>query len=481
MMGKQQKFKEVPLGAVQAFSETSGNALEVYLPNKSATGNAVLYSGCESGTSGIDYRRLQDVGVQTMLIAVEDLASCEEALERELGNLMLDPTVEPQKKAMCAQQVGVNVARDMLCGGNPAADVDRASGLFDSLLTGMLADPAVATSLLAMSAHHRSTASHLFAVSVLSMMLAQEAFGGNEKQMHDVALAGMLHDLGKTSIDPAILNKVEPLTADEINLIRQHPVESIRLLGGDATVGVNICRMILEHHERYDGMGYPVGVAGEDISIGGRILAITDSFHAMIGRRDYRTALTPVEAMRVMRSQVGKQFDPNLFAAWERVLAGGVVSEFKPVLLNDDTDEVGTGYHADHRKSKKKPPVSRRSDRKAVYGQIQMACIATGTLHREYVARELATYPVVDLSRAGACLESIVPMYRGEVVSVRLNVGDSPQWVRGVVRWCRRNSSSEFGYRMGVQFMHRLAPEEAHSRHPVVAMMSNQNALMPAS
>ncbi len=480
MMGKQQKLKEVPLGAVQAFSETSVDALEVYLPNKNATGNAVLYSGSESGTTGIDYRRLQDVGVQTMLIAVEDLASCEEALERELGNLMLDPTVEPQKKAMCAQQVGVNVARDMLCGGNPAADVDRASGLFDSLLTGMLADPAVATSLLAMSAHHRTTASHLFAVSVLSMMLAQEAFGGNEKQMHDVALAGMLHDLGKTSIDAAILNKVEPLTADEINLIRQHPVESIRLLGGEANVDVNICRMILEHHERYDGMGYPVGVAGDDISIGGRILAITDSFHAMIGRRDYRTALTPVEALRVMRAQVGKQFDPSLFAAWERVLAGGVVSEFKPVLLNDDTDEVGTGYHADHRKAKKKPPVSRRSDRKPIHGQLHMACIATGTLKRNDVVRELSHYPVIDLSRAGACLESIAPMYRGEVVSICLNTGGASQWLRGVVRWCRRNATADHRYRMGVQFMHRLAPEEAHSRHPVVAMMSNQDALMPA-
>jgi len=478
-MGSEKTLKEVPLGAVQAFSASANDKLELYLPNKSATGNAVLYSGSEKASTDIDYRRLQDVGVQTMLIAVDDLASCEEALERELSNLMLDPTVEPQKKALCAQQVGVNVARDMLGGADPVADLDRASNLFDSLLTGMMEDPAVATSLLSMSAHHRTTASHLFAVSVLSMMLAQEAFGGDEKQMHDVALAGMLHDLGKTSVDAAILSKTDPLTADEINLIRQHPVESIRLLGSDADVDVNICRMILEHHERYDGLGYPVGVAGEDISVGGRILAITDSFHAMIGRRDYRKALSPVEAMRVMRSQVGKQFDPRLFVAWERVLAGGVVAEFKPMLLNDDTEEVGTGYHADHRKSKKKPPVARRSDRKLVNGQLQMACIATGTLQRGDVAREMHHYPVVDLSRAGACLESIGPMYRGEVVSVCLKTGDAAQWLRGVVRWCRRNASSGHGYKMGVQFVHRLAPEEAHSRHPVVAMMTNQEALMP--
>ena len=479
-MGSEKQLKEVPIGAVQAFTQTSGNDVEVYLPNKGATGNAVLYRGGATDNSSIDYRRLQDVGVQTMLIAVEDLASCEEALERELSSLMMDPTVEPQKKAMCAQQVGVNVARDMLGGKNPVANINRASDLFNSLMTGMMSDPAVATSLLSMSAHHRTTASHLFAVSVLSMMLAQEAFGPDEKKMHDVALAGMLHDLGKTSVEAAILNKADPLTADEINLIRQHPVESVRLLGADAEVDVNICRMILEHHERYDGAGYPVGVAGEDISLGGRILAITDAFHAMIGRRDYRTSLTPVEAMRVMRAQVGKQFDPQLFVAWERVLAGGVVAEVKPLLLNDETDEVGSGYHADHRKSKKKAPVARRSDRKAVNGQLQMACIPTGILKRDGVVRELADHPVLDLSRSGACLESINAMFCGEVVSVRLNAGDSGQWLRGVVRWCRRTGSATRGYRMGIQFIHRLSPEEAYSRHPVAAMMTKQDVLMPA-
>ena len=410
-MGSEKTLKEVPLGAVQAFSETADENIELYLPNKSATGRAVLYSGNDGTSTDIDYRRLQDVGVQTMLIAVDDLASCEETLERELSNLMLDPTVEPQKKALCAQQVGVNVARDMLGGGNPAADLDRASDLFNSLLTGMMQDPAVATSLLSMSAHHRTTASHLFAVSVLSMMLAQEAFGGDEQQMHDVALAGMLHDLGKTSVDADILSKTDPLTADEINLIRQHPVESIRLLGSDADVDVNICRMILEHHERYDGMGYPVGVAGEDISLGGRILAITDSFHAMIGRRDYRKALNTgrSDARHAQRRSESSSIRAYLLhgsacwpVAWLRKCEADATATTRPTK----SAAAITPIIANRRRSR--PLRETIGAQKFNGGQLHMACIATGTLQRAIASRvNWLDYPVVDLSRAGACLESI--------------------------------------------------------------------------
>jgi response regulator RpfG family c-di-GMP phosphodiesterase len=126
----------------------------------------------------------------------------------------------------------------------------------------------------------------------------------------------LLHDVGKIGIPDQVLNKPGPLTADERVLIELHPTIGAEILSGVALLqgeGVDVVR---SHHERWDGAGYPDGLAGEDIPLGARIFALADALDAMTCDRPYRSALEWDEAMDEILSQDGGQFDPQVVRAF---------------------------------------------------------------------------------------------------------------------------------------------------------------------
>jgi len=134
--------------------------------------------------------------------------------------------------------------------------------------------------------------------------------------------ASMLHDLGKIGISEKILLKKGPLTRREFKKIKEHP-----------KIGVDIIRpiqsfhglvpLILYHHERWDGKGYPFGLKGNEIPIGARIIAIADVYEALISDRPYRKALPKKEALRIIKENSGKQFDPKIADVLMEVLKKG--------------------------------------------------------------------------------------------------------------------------------------------------------------
>ena len=137
---------------------------------------------------------------------------------------------------------------------------------------------------------------------------------GERMRMHsaelsDLEMAATLHDIGKIGIRDHILTKSGPLTEEERLAMNKHPEFSwaiLRLFPGFA----NASLIVLHHHERYDGEGYPGRLRGEQIPLGSRILAVVDAFAAMTTSRPYRAGLPAEEAFRRLREDAGKQFDP---------------------------------------------------------------------------------------------------------------------------------------------------------------------------
>lgn len=470
-------LKAVPIGAARALARSSESNVSIFLPGEQG-GEPVLYRGATTGLPDVNYRRLQTNGLDHLLIDATELRRCELALESELSDILFDPTIDATEKAACAQQVGVNVARDFLAAGRPADHMDRAAKLIDTLIDGVLRDRQVSRTLLNMSAHHQSTASHMFAVGALSTMLGFEILGDQPDKLRAIALAGMLHDLGKMSLGAEILSKTTPLTTEEILLIRQHPVESVRLIGDDPNASESVRLMILQHHERFDGRGYPLGLRADEAEIGSRIISVTDAFHAMIGKRDYRHELAPVEAVAKMRFQVGSQFDPRVFEAWETLFRRSFFSNDSALnVAIDDTASTGPGYHVDHRGAKK-TAVDRKSPRHACLQPIKAKCLRTGRLPG--LSGEWGTIecPIRDVSRSGACIDLSAPMYRGEIVSVMLDMGSGEQWLRAVIRWCRRSELAEWRYQAGIQFMHRISAAEARSEQSMMGIAAEDDVLV---
>lgn len=147
-----------------------------------------------------------------------------------------------------------------------------------------------------------------------------EKLGLDEDRVHMIRIAATLHDIGKIGIDGTILLKPGGLTPEERELVNQHPA-----IGADILAPLDFLRdtvpLVLFHHERYGGGGYPTGISGDAIPFGARIIAVADSFNAMVSDRPYRKGLSLETAMKELRDGSGTQFDPAVTQAFLELLA----------------------------------------------------------------------------------------------------------------------------------------------------------------
>ena len=156
----------------------------------------------------------------------------------------------------------------------------------------------------------RMTARHSAAVARYARALA-EAHGCSREQQDLVHTAGLLHDIGKFSFPDAILLAPAPLTEDDWKIVRRHPEEGARVVARMEPYAP-VAEIILGHHERWDGEGYPHKLAGEDIPLLARVVTIADAYDVMIARDSYRRPRTSSEAVAEMRRVAGTHFDPTL-------------------------------------------------------------------------------------------------------------------------------------------------------------------------
>lgn len=161
------------------------------------------------------------------------------------------------------------------------------------------------------------TRSHSEEVAVVSQCLGIR-MGLSSRQADILHVAGHLHDIGKIGVPDSILKKRGPLTEAEFRIIQQHPVIGAEIMAPVTSfAGSNgIVKMILHHHERFDGKGYPHGLRGSNIPLGARIIAVADSLSAMLQNRPYREAMTFDQAAAEIQSCSGSQFDPQVVAAF---------------------------------------------------------------------------------------------------------------------------------------------------------------------
>ncbi len=166
-----------------------------------------------------------------------------------------------------------------------------------------------------------STGDHSQAVAGLVEAIARE-LGLDDETTEQLALAGLLHDLGKIAVPDTLLRKPGRLEPDEQRLVRAHVEFGYSLLEG---LGVEpIDAWVLHHHEHWDGSGYPDGLAGEEIPFGSRVILVADAFDAITTERCYRTACTAAQALAEIRRRAGSQFDPNVVSALERCVVRGL-------------------------------------------------------------------------------------------------------------------------------------------------------------
>jgi hypothetical protein len=173
----------------------------------------------------------------------------------------------------------------------------------------------IVTLAAAESAHDRATRGHSERVRALTDMISDELHLGAADRDR-LRWSALLHDVGKLAVHADILNKAGALTDEEWEQIRLHPLEGAKLTEPLAAWLGSWASTIAEHHERYDGNGYPRGLAGKDISHGGRIVAVADAYDVMTAARAYKKAMGPVAARQELTANAGSQFDPEVVKAF---------------------------------------------------------------------------------------------------------------------------------------------------------------------
>jgi putative nucleotidyltransferase with HDIG domain len=170
-----------------------------------------------------------------------------------------------------------------------------------------------------------STEEHTKRVALLAVRIG-ETLGLPAARLRQLAMGGLLHDIGKLSVDDAILKKPGALTDGELAEVQRHPETGVQLLRelGGFTPGV--ISLVHDHHERLDGSGYPRGLAGAELTLDVRILAACDVYDALVSPRVYREAWTPERALALLRDGVGTHFDGKVIGALEP-LVGAALAE----------------------------------------------------------------------------------------------------------------------------------------------------------
>ena len=183
-------------------------------------------------------------------------------------------------------------------------------------------------------AHDLSTGEHAYRLVWLAEATARQ-LGQSEDKLFMVQLSALLHDIGKVGVPDAILHKPGSLTAEEWVEMRKHPAIGRQILEKVGGIFSHVASIVEAHHERWDGKGYPCGLAGEDIPLGARIITVVDAYDAMTRRRVYREPVSVRDASEELLRCAGKQFDPRVVEAFLLVLDEEAVKPIELEQLNE--------------------------------------------------------------------------------------------------------------------------------------------------
>lgn len=196
-----------------------------------------------------------------------------------------------------------------------AQTVKQLDTVVDQLVNTMTRDQRAMVNINDLKSYDEYTYHHSLSVSVLSIAIAQR-LGFTGKRLTQMGKCAMMHDIGKTQIPIKIINKTSKLDPDEFTIVKNHSSEGYRYLRDKSIGDEELWAGVKHHHEKYEGGGYPDGLAGNDIPIMSRIISVADVYDALTSIRPYRKPMQPAEALEYVMGGVGTIFDYDFVIAF---------------------------------------------------------------------------------------------------------------------------------------------------------------------
>lgn len=222
------------------------------------------------------------------------------AAQKNINRLRTDDRAKVSLSASVRERVAEGIQYVYNNTSDPAL-VQTTANITDSLMSAIQANDAVAIDISALKTSDEYTFKHSVDVATISMIVAKK-MGMPDDAIHEIGIAGLLHDVGKTRIPLKILNKPGRLDDAEFEIMRQHSVYSYRIIQNNTDLSEEVKLGVLQHHEKINGNGYPMAVPGNKIIPYAKILAVADIYDALVTERPYKAAFSQREAVEMIMS-----------------------------------------------------------------------------------------------------------------------------------------------------------------------------------
>jgi len=281
---------------------------------KTSDGTMVLYCAQGKVVNQEVREKIHEHSIETLYVRKREKKDYDLYIERFIASFLRDPDIDTPVKARAAYDSIKTVAEDLF--ENPKADIIRRyKKMIYELMDFILADNSAFLHLIGLTSFDFTTYDHCINVGILGIGLTKVLLNDSpDHNLAEIAAGFFLHDIGKITIPVTVLNKKSTLLPGDWKLIKSHPEEGCAILESCGMLTEEAEIIVMQHHERHDGTGYPRGLRGDQIHLYAKICAIADVFDALTSYRPFRAEFTTFEALKIMKLQMQKEFDPDFFA-----------------------------------------------------------------------------------------------------------------------------------------------------------------------
>lgn len=261
--------------------------------------------------------------IEIVYINKADRDLFEKFLADNLGSILSNPKLCAEDRAKLAYSSITNIARTLF--ETPRSHtIVRYKSAISATMDFVMHEEAALSNLIRLTSHDFTTYIHSVNVGVFAIGLAKALLSHDPSHnMNELASGFFLHDIGKCATPLEVLNKPGPLTETEWEIMRRHPIEGYKLLDRLNALTEESKVIVMQHHERHNGKGYPLGLRGDQIHTYSKICLIADVFDALTAVRPYKDSKTPFQALQIMKTEMREEFDPDFFARFVLMFGQG--------------------------------------------------------------------------------------------------------------------------------------------------------------
>jgi len=288
--------------------------------------NYRIFRDSKENFTAFEIKSLLDAGIERIYLDRKDANIVRQYLETFLSNPSSSsdstaPQMHSETQVSLMRSAAVRLTEELFQNPSPE-NIRKGMKVVSGFVNLLVRDPSAFYYLIRLSSHDHYTYQHSVGVGLHAIALAKKLKLSSEKDMLDIGIAGLLHDIGKTKVKPSIINKPGPLDQEEWEEMRQHSHWSYEIVKDNSDISLRSKLAMLHHHEDNMGTGYPNGLKDNQISVFAKIITIADIFNALTTDRTYSKAKTPFEALKLIQAAMMHKVDKQLFTELIMIYGG---------------------------------------------------------------------------------------------------------------------------------------------------------------